>query len=95
MANEHIVSHRQDSPGAPIYRAMRARVLQWLAKNGKRSVAITSVGEGEGRTLTAINLALAISMDVNQTALWSTRTCATQVCTRASASSRRMAWTII
>lgn len=69
MADEHIIANRLEARDAALYRAIRARVLQWLGKNGKRTVAVTSIGEGEGRTLTAANLALAISMDVNQTAL--------------------------
>jgi protein-tyrosine kinase len=69
MAREHIIANRLEEPNSSVYRSMRAQVLQWLAKNDKRSVAVTSVANTEGRTLTAVNLALAISMDANQTVL--------------------------
>ncbi|MFZ1991455.1 MAG: CpsD/CapB family tyrosine-protein kinase [Alphaproteobacteria bacterium] len=69
MAREYIMSGGTEGAKGAVYRALRAQVLQWLTKAGKRSVAIASVGPREGRTLTAINLAIAIAMDVNQTSL--------------------------
>lgn len=51
------------------YRQMRAKVLRQMRENNWHSLAITSPGENAGKTLTAINLAIAISHDVNQTVL--------------------------
>lgn len=39
------------------YKSLRARLLKWQATKGMSSVAITSVGRAEGKTLTAFNLA--------------------------------------
>jgi capsular exopolysaccharide synthesis family protein len=69
MAREHIITNRSGEAEASVYRALRGQVLQWLAKSGKRTLAVTSVESDEGRTLTAVNLALALAMDVNQTVL--------------------------
>lgn len=48
-----------------VYRQLRAKVLRSMELNGWKSLAITSPGENAGKTLTAINLAISISRDVN------------------------------
>lgn len=47
------------------YKILRTRVLQRLAANNWRSVGITAPGAGAGKTLTAINLAIALAQDVS------------------------------
>ena len=43
------------------YRTLRTRLLKAQANQGIRSLAITSTAQGEGKTLTALNLALSYS----------------------------------
>jgi capsular exopolysaccharide synthesis family protein len=43
------------------YRTLRTRLLKVQAKNGMRSLAISSTSQGEGKTLTALNLAVCLS----------------------------------
>lgn len=52
-----------------IYRSLRAQVLQELGHLNKATLGITSANHGEGKTLTAVNLAIAIAMDVKHTIL--------------------------
>jgi capsular exopolysaccharide synthesis family protein len=40
------------------YRALRTRLLKLMSVNGMRSVVITSAEQGEGKTMTSLNLAL-------------------------------------
>jgi protein-tyrosine kinase len=47
------------------YKMLRTRLLQRLAAKRWRSVAMTSMQAGEGKTLTSINLAVALSQDPN------------------------------
>ena len=47
------------------YKILRTRLLQRLAAKNWHSVAVTSTKAGEGKTLTAINLAVALSQDPN------------------------------
>jgi capsular exopolysaccharide synthesis family protein len=47
------------------YKILRTRLLQRLAANRWRSFAVTSTKPGEGKTLTTINLAVALSQDPN------------------------------
>ncbi len=51
------------------YKILRTRVLQRLTANNWRSVAVTSPGVGEGKSMTAINLALALAQDVSTSAV--------------------------
>ena len=69
LERNRVVATQLTHPVTDIFRSLRAQVLQGLTKLGKTSLGITSVGEGEGKTLTAVNLAIAIAMDVNQTVL--------------------------
>jgi len=43
------------------YRTLRTRLLSRQAKDGLRSLALTGTAQGEGKTLTALNLALCYS----------------------------------
>jgi len=52
-----------------VYRSLRSHVLQALGQRRKTTLGVTSANHGEGKTLTAINLAIAMAMDVNQTVL--------------------------
>lgn len=47
------------------YKILRTRLLRRLEANQWRSFAVTGVTAGEGKTLTALNLALALAQDVN------------------------------
>lgn len=51
------------------YRMLRTRVLQTMRNNGWTSVAVTGPASGCGKTLTAINLAVSLAMEVTHTVL--------------------------
>lgn len=51
------------------YRMLRTRVLQSLRDNNWNSVAVTGPASGCGKTLTAINLAISLAMEVTHTVL--------------------------
>lgn len=54
--------------GAP-YKMLRTQVLKRLDQLGANTLAVISPGPEDGKTLTAINLAIAIAADVGRTAL--------------------------
>lgn len=51
------------------FKTLRTQVIKKMRENNLRSLAITSPSSGEGKSLIAANLAVAISMEVNQTVL--------------------------
>lgn len=54
---------------AEAYRVVRTRVLQWLDTNHRNTLAMVSAAPDEGKTLSAVNLALSIAQDTNHTVL--------------------------
>lgn len=51
------------------YRQLRGQLLNKFRENNWQTLAITSPNSGAGKTLTALNLAISLSMEVNQTVL--------------------------
>ena len=51
------------------FRSLRTRLLQAGEREGKRAFVITSAGVGEGKTLTALNLAWLLAQTEGVTAL--------------------------
>jgi Mrp family chromosome partitioning ATPase len=58
-----------DSPFADAYKILRTQVLHRLRENGWNMLGITSPRDGAGKTLTAINLAVATATEPTQTVL--------------------------
>jgi exopolysaccharide/PEP-CTERM locus tyrosine autokinase len=70
----HLERHRVmtlvDNPEATdYYNVLRTQVLSRTRKNGHNTLMVTSVLDGEGKTVTAINLAVSIAREVKQTVL--------------------------
>ncbi len=67
VQDNRIVGFGGVSPNAlSAYRMIRTRLLQSMRTNRWRSIAISSAGMGEGKSLTSINLALSLSREGNQ-----------------------------
>ena len=58
-----VLPQLHDAGALRAYKILRTRVLRRLEANQWHSFAITGVTTGEGKTLTAINLAIALSQD--------------------------------
>jgi protein-tyrosine kinase len=56
-------------PGAVAFRMLRTQVLQRMDANNWRSLAIFSPGDSDGKTTTAINLAVSLASDRRHTVL--------------------------
>ena len=69
LERNHIVSRSTSDPRSQIFRTLRTDVVKKMRANNWRSIGITSPGHGEGKSLVASNLAAAIAMEVNHTAL--------------------------
>ncbi len=67
--NHRVIGGMPNSEFADAYKILRTQVLQRLNDNKWNVLAVTSPGEDEGKTLTAINLAISIAMEVSYTVL--------------------------
>jgi capsular exopolysaccharide synthesis family protein len=64
-----IIIGNDDSIENNAYKVLRTHVLQRMRQNGWSMLGITSPTAGNGKTLTAINLAVSLAREVNQTVL--------------------------
>ncbi len=69
LARNLIVNGVGSDTVSSAYRMLRTQVLQRMNANGWNVLAITSPGPGEGKTLTALNLAITMAREVNHTVL--------------------------
>lgn len=60
-----VLPHIHDHAALRAYKILRTRVLRRLEASQWQSFAVTGVTSGEGKTLTAINLAMALAQDVS------------------------------
>ena len=66
--NRVLAAH--DAPAVrQAYKMLRTQVVQSLRAKGWSSLVVTSPGVGEGKSLTAVNLAIALAREVNHTVL--------------------------
>ena len=69
MEKNKILPAIEDRSTVAAYKMLRTRVLQRLRTNEWRTLIVTGAGPGEGKTLTACNLAVSLSEDVNQSVI--------------------------
>jgi capsular exopolysaccharide synthesis family protein len=69
LRENRIITGLEQSPYTEAYELLRTQVLQRFRENNWNVLALTSPGTGEGKTLTAINLAISIAREVDYTVL--------------------------
>ena len=69
LQERRIISGFEQNEFTGAYKMLRTQVFQRLREKGWNSLAVTSPGLNEGKTLTAINLAISLAMEVNYTVL--------------------------
>lgn len=69
LRERRVVLSDDTGPAAHAYRMLRTRLLRQARVQKLRMIGVVSAADGEGKTLTAINLALSIAAEPNQTAL--------------------------
>jgi protein-tyrosine kinase len=69
LAMNRCVAMIHDSPEINFYKVLRTRILRHTQDQGGRTIMITSALPGEGKTVTAINLALTFAKEYEQTVL--------------------------
>lgn len=69
MRRNRIIAGLEHPEADKAYRLLRTQVLQKLVANKWNTVAVTSTGPEEGKSLTSINLAVSLAREVNYTVL--------------------------
>lgn len=65
MREYHLITDDIDPSVLTSYKMLRTRILKSMQSNGWQSLAVTSAAQGDGKTITAINLAISLAGDVN------------------------------
>ncbi len=70
LRRNRVLAGSPEEPWVNAYKLLRTRVMQRLREmDNANTLAITSPAPGAGKSLTALNLALSIAMEVNKTVL--------------------------
>lgn len=66
---KRVIAGFAHDPRSDVYRQLRSQVLKKMRDNKWNTLAITSPSKKSGKSLTAINLAISLSQEVNQTVM--------------------------
>jgi capsular exopolysaccharide synthesis family protein len=69
LEQQRVVSQLTHSQLADTFRILRTRVLHRMDAHGFRTIAVTSPSRGDGKTLTAVNLAINLAANPTRTVL--------------------------
>jgi Mrp family chromosome partitioning ATPase len=69
LESKRVVNPAGNDAAAAAFRMLRTQVIQRMDENGWRSVAVLSPGAHDGKTTTAINLAVSLANDRHHTVL--------------------------
>lgn len=69
LRRERIIAASENDKRADSYRQLRTQILRKFRENSWHTLAITSPNSQAGKTLTALNLAISLSLEVNQTVM--------------------------
>lgn len=69
FARNKLVPGLDDEEAQTAYKILRTRVAQRMTAKGWNAVAVTSPGSGQGKTLTALNLAISLALEMHRTVL--------------------------
>lgn len=69
LKEQRVIATTDLQPAGHAYRMLRTQVLQRARLHGLTALGVVSAVNGEGKTLTAINMALSLAAEPNQTVL--------------------------
>lgn len=69
LRERRIICGMEQNAFTDAYKILRTQVLQRLRENKWNALAVTSAGVNEGKTVTTINLAISLAMEVDHTVL--------------------------
>jgi exopolysaccharide/PEP-CTERM locus tyrosine autokinase len=69
LRDNKIIAGLEPNAFTDAYNLLRTQIMQSFKENNWNTLAVTSTGEHEGKTLTAINLAISIAREIDHTVL--------------------------
>lgn len=69
LERQRVIAGLYNNPQSAVFRMLRTQILKKMRDNDWQTLAITSPTTGEGKSLVASNLAVAMAMELNQTIL--------------------------
>lgn len=69
LRQRRVIFPDEESLAGDAYRMLRTQLLQRVRQRGARVIGVASPADGDGKTLTSVNLALALAAEPNQTIL--------------------------
>jgi capsular exopolysaccharide synthesis family protein len=69
LKKHRIITGTETDEVTAAYKILRTQVLQRMVSKGWNALAVTSPGPGQGKTVTAINLAISLAREVHHTVL--------------------------
>jgi len=69
LSENRLIAGNRSDPRATSFRRLRTQVLQAMRENSWTTLAVTGPSSGIGKSLVSTNLAISISLEVNQTVL--------------------------
>ncbi len=69
LRQRRVMAAYDKGPFVDAFKILRTQVMHRLREKGWNVLGITSPGDGEGKTLTAVNLAISLAMEATQTVL--------------------------
>jgi protein-tyrosine kinase len=65
MYKNHIITGEIDPVIQTAYKMLRTRILQRMRANSWQTIAVTSAAQGDGKSISSLNLAISLAGDVN------------------------------
>jgi protein-tyrosine kinase len=69
LRQRRVMAAYDNGPFVDAFKILRTQVMHRLRENAWNVLGVTSPGHGEGKTLTAVNLAVSLAMETTQTVL--------------------------
>lgn len=69
LRERYVVFPDDTGAAALAYKMLRTQVLQRTRQNGMRCIGVVSAANGEGKTITAVNLAMSLAAEPNQSVI--------------------------
>lgn len=69
LEKKRVIAGMYNNAQSAVFRMLRTQILTKMRANNWQTIAITSPTSGEGKSLVASNLAVAIAMELNQTVM--------------------------